>query len=402
MPKNLVVLCDGTWNKEVKTKDSSPSNVAKLARGLSDRQGNNPLMEKREPYMVHTREANLKMIIPKQVVYYDRGVGTGGLIDKFLGGAFGRGIQENIMQAYGFLVDHYDPGDRIYVFGFSRGAYTVRSLIGMIRNVGLADRTKIPQDGRELKMFYKKCLDLYKSRSDKVDSDRASKHRGEFAYPSRGITDTLPDGTERNTDQQNGVMIHFMGVWDTVGALGIPWCDDLYHKYISFHDTRLSKIVKSAKHALAIDDHRELYDPTLWTAKPEWTDSEQRWFPGAHSDIGGGYSSDDDNGTMSDVAFNWILTEAKGAGLYVPPVFFEAVHKKRKRNRSFNGCNQPIEVTSTIHDPSLGKSVNRKLGRGSGDERLSKEAKTRNTKRKDYYPLNLTKALTKVNCKGYF
>ncbi len=205
----------------------------------------------------------------KQLKYYHPGVGTeGGKLQKMLGGGLGLGLNQNIQSAYYWLARNSKPGDQIYLFGFSRGAYTVRSLGG------------------------------------------------------------------DESDGCNGVGIHFVGVWDTVGAVGIP--DDaallnlLDDEAGGFHDTRLSDSVAHARHALALDEYRASFSPTLWTDVDQRESVKQAWFPGAHSDVGGGYVQKG----LSDSALKWMMDEAATQGLkldpqmvaQVAPDFHDVVH----------------------------------------------------------------------------
>lgn len=268
--KRLVVCSDGTWNTMEKGDgrgEDAVTNVVKMARAIapSSPQG-----------------------VP-QVVLYDEGVGTGlGPLDRFLGGALGLGLKRNVEDAYRFLVNNHEEGDEVWLFGFSRGAYTIRSVAGMVRKCGILRKEeahRVPQ-----------AFDLY--RDDRgPDSDAAKAFRAEHAK-------TVP--------------IHFLGVWDTVGRLGVP--GGFWRVFASrnrrFHDPRLSRIVEHAYHAVAIDERRRPYEPTMWTKKDEdvWPAGhkvEQVWFAGVHSGVGGGY----DPCGLSDVAFLWMKEKAEAAGL---------------------------------------------------------------------------------------
>lgn len=255
MAKRLIVCSDGTWN----TPQERVTNVVRMARSIRprDRAGT------------------------EQVVFYDWGVGTGDTLDRIRGGAFGRGLNKNILDAYRFLVHNYSRGDELFLFGFSRGAYTVRSLVGLIRNCGLLKRTeadRIPG-----------AFELYRSDRHHPDSAVSRRFCAGYAYPAK---------------------VKFLGVWDTVGALGIPLKHRRKTRH-SFHDTRISSIVRNAYHALAIDERRKPFRPTLWTTKPGRRNTEQAWFVGVHSDVGGGY---EDHG-LADRTFRWMWGKAKGCGL---------------------------------------------------------------------------------------
>jgi uncharacterized protein (DUF2235 family) len=228
-------------------------------------------------------------------------------LDRLFGGAFGKGLNENVEDAYRFLLHNYEQGDEVFLFGFSRGAFTARSLVGLIRNCGLLHKDHADR--------VSEAMALYRS-DDPVDSKTATDFRQAYSSP---------------------IDIHYVGVWDTVGAMGIPLrgLHRLTRKRHQFHDVSLSKIVKHAYHALAIDEQRWPFRPSIW--KPTDTTGqviEQAWFAGVHSDVGGGY---DDHG-LSDGAFAWILERAEGCGLAVDNAYVtrtirpdasDALHNKR-------------------------------------------------------------------------
>ncbi len=233
-----------------------------------------------------------------QEAWYNEGVGAFRL-NKLAGGAFGAGLDLHILDGYRHLVETYSEGDEVYVLGFSRGAYTARSLVGMIRNCGLV-RPSVASF--QIGMAY----GIYRTRDDRADSNTAIAFRNMF---SREIP------------------IRFLGVWDTVGALGIPLqvTKRINSKFYEFHDTQLSSIVERAYQAIALDEHRGEYDIALWDAeeKPEQT-LEQRWFPGAHADVGGGYP----DRRLSDLSLRWMQDRALEAGLGVSPVLLGADNYK--------------------------------------------------------------------------
>ncbi|HYH69293.1 MAG TPA: DUF2235 domain-containing protein [Urbifossiella sp.] len=222
--------------------------------------------------------------------WYNEGVGTGRL-NRELGGAFGVGLDQHIVDGYRHLVDTYEDGDEVYVLGFSRGAYTARSLVGMIRNCGLV-RPKFAA------LRVPMAFGIYRTRQDGPDSSVARGFRSAFGREIR---------------------VRFLGLWDTVGALGIPgpFLDRVDAALYQFHDTRLSSIVDRAYHALALDEHRSDYAATLWdeAAAPGQV-FEQRWFAGAHSDVGGGYP----DRRLSDLSLRWMQDRAAEAGLELKPV----------------------------------------------------------------------------------
>lgn len=211
--------------------------------------------------------------------------------DRFIGGAVGAGLELNIVQGYEFLAKEYEEGDEVYVVGFSRGAYTARSLVGMIRNCGLISP-------KHLALRVAIASGIYRTRQDSVDSSTANMFRAAFSRE---------------------IKIKYVGIWDTVGALGVPLnlTKDVNMKFYEFHDTKLSNIVENAFHAVAIDEHRQDYDVCLWSPEsvPE-QQLEQRWFLGAHCDVGGGYR----DRRLSDMTLGWMQNKASALGLALNPV----------------------------------------------------------------------------------
>lgn len=263
MAKRLAIFFDGTWNTP-----ESGTNVS----------------------TVHERVAAVGGDGLEQRRYYHAGVGTS-WHGKFLGGAFGYGLSENICQGYAWLAQNFAPGDELFVFGFSRGAYTARSLVGLVRKCGVL---KAPDDA-----LVKQAYEIYRTRNDTADGPEAMQFRAAHSHETR---------------------VKFVGVWDTVGSLGIPVTGlklAPFRSYYLFHDTSLSKIVDYAYHALAIDEYREDYAPTLWTeTKPENREVEQRWFIGAHCNVGGGYRDD----ALCRVPARWLQERASAVGLAMQDV----------------------------------------------------------------------------------
>jgi uncharacterized protein (DUF2235 family) len=259
MGRRIALLFDGTWNNR---KDKT--NVTRMRESI-DSSG--------------PEDVN-------QPCFYDPGVGTH-WYQRLTGGAFGRGLSDNIREGYAWLARKYQPEDEIYVFGFSRGAYTARSLVGLIRKCGLLNFA----DGPSLDKAY----ELYRDKDVAPDDFRAVGFR---AANSREIR------------------VHFIGVWDTVGSLGIPVSHVPFGRdYYRWHDTELSKIVNYAYHAIALDERRKDYAVAVWTkARPENLDVEQRWFIGAHANVGGGYEKDPAD-TLPNPPLRWIQEKARAAGL---------------------------------------------------------------------------------------
>ena len=262
--KRLVVCCDGTWNTP---EMESPTNVVRLARA------------------VRTRDANQVL----QIVYYDEGVGTHGPIDRLVGGAMGAGLDFNVRQAYRFLAGNYEEGDEIYLFGFSRGAYTVRSLAGMIGLAGMLGRHQLTSvhDAYEL-------------------------YRDEKEPAGAGATKF------RECHRTSVPRITLLGCWDTVGAMGIPdklpgiGLDNLFNKRYRWVNTTLGSHVDHALHAMSIDERRKEFEPTPMESVTTGQTLKQVWFPGDHGSVGGG---DHHKEPLARAALDWMVECIAGVGL---------------------------------------------------------------------------------------
>ena len=258
MPKKRLIVCfDGTWNSA--DKGDRPTNVVKLMSAIV------PQDERGTP----------------QIVFYDAGVGAdSGRVDRVIDGATGRGLVQNVRDGYRFLAHNYLPGDEVYIFGFSRGAFTARSLCGFMRLCGLLRNGEI--EGR-----LRKAWDLYQQ--PETERDRAE-------------LDKIHEAGYRDPN------VKCLGVWDTVGALGVPGelLQGLNRKH-QFHDTELCPLVEHAFHALAIDEKRGPFAPTLWQKPKDEALTqkvvEQVWFPGVHSNVGGSYP----DAGLSDLALEWLM-----------------------------------------------------------------------------------------------
>jgi uncharacterized protein (DUF2235 family) len=273
--KRLVICCDGTWNRP---DTRTVTNIEKIARTVQ-----------LEPARAHGVQ---------QMVLYLPGVGTAGYqTDKILGGAFGLGLFHHVVNAYRFLSINYQDGDEIYIFGFSRGAYTARSLAGMVGKVGLLTREAMIRG-----LLHEAGL-RYRHPPDEPwpqEWDSSEEFRARHCHPD--------------------VPIRFLGVFDTVGALGVPGALSRRHQ---FHNVRLGAGVQRARQALAIDEPRMKFEPCLWelTDDPGHPDRvKQVWFEGAHSDVGGGY----DEAGLSDTTLLWMVTEAQAQGLVFDCDLFRA------------------------------------------------------------------------------
>ncbi len=298
--KRLIFCFDGTWNR---LDAPNPTNVVTLAESIT------PVGRSTIP----------------QVIHYDPGVGTGH-DDKWKGGLFGEGLIDKIVDAYTFLIFNYDIGDELFVFGFSRGAFTARAFIGFIRQVGIIQRKSAANITR--------AVELYKERLPGESHDRDTL----FDFRQRFSPEICIDEEEDRwrvdncagykTGNASVVRIKYLGVWDTVAAIGVP--SDIFfapfaNRHERYFDADLTPMVVSARHAVSIDEDRTTFTPTLW---PNFSDLnaslgaepfsphapyQQKWFPGDHGSVGGG----GDIRGLSDRALSWILDGALAMGLEV-------------------------------------------------------------------------------------
>lgn len=267
MPKNIIICCDGTGNEYCKEK----TNVSKLFDIAENR-------------------------TERQIIYYDPGVGTmgstfaiswvGKKLSWLFGLAFAYGLPQNIEDAYSFLMDNYEDGDHVYLFGFSRGAYTVRALAGMIMKCGLLHK--------EYKNLLPYATRLYRKRDNTRDSKKVKAFREAFS---------------RNC------VPYFIGVWDTVKSVGI-------RNKIRFGDSKLSEEIPYGYHALSIDEKRFKFRPLLWEKSEAKNQTiEQVWFPGVHCDVGGSY----ERAGLSDGALKWMIQKAANHGMIVDTAEFDKI-----------------------------------------------------------------------------
>ncbi|HEX8679837.1 MAG TPA: DUF2235 domain-containing protein, partial [Chthoniobacterales bacterium] len=322
--RRLVLCLDGTWNKR-----DSGTNVYHLANMVADGVVDDGT---------------------KQFIYYDEGVGTG-VLDNVTGGAFGIGLSENVREAYDWLIEHYRDSesgdaleaDEIYIFGFSRGAFTARSLVGLIANCGLLHRgAPLPPE-----QLWNRYRELGNRVAQSQSGSGGSGSRKHAKKPNLNrIKHLQPDGWSNAVDERiapeadwtetdhllvkwsRRVPIKCVGVFDTVGALGIealavPW---IRERTAQFHNTQLSSMVINAFHALAIDEQRASFSHIPWTRSvaqapimqvlaPD-AHVEQRWFIGAHSNVGGGYYDD----TLAQLPLAWMVRHCQGLGLKFRPL----------------------------------------------------------------------------------
>ena len=258
MSKRIIFCADGTWDKP-----QCDTNVYKLFKAIP--------------------------IASDQVAFYDDGVGSdGNPIDKLLGGAFGDGLFQKIKDGYTKIAHVYEQGDEIFIFGFSRGAFTARSLAGMIAICGL------PTAAFDNNLT-DSAFQAYRNRDKDQQTALLATLNGKYAMFNAPIK--------------------MVGVWDTVGSLGIPaLIGDVDPLIYGFLDTSLHPNVLNAYQALAIDERRREFPPTLWTSTPAAGQVvEQIWFCGVHCDVGGGYPETG----LSETTFSWMLGKVKNLGLQI-------------------------------------------------------------------------------------
>ena len=290
--KRIAFCFDGTWNK---IDSENPTNVARVAQSIS----------RIDPDGI------------AQLIYYDEGVGTTAT-ERWSGGMFGQGLREKIIHAYHQLVLNYEPGDEIYVFGFSRGAFSARSFVGLLRNCGIMSRRSL-QNIREAVAMY-----MSRTEADRPNSERARlfrlQHCPDLCLPGDSKWRILNDPSLAKRPMTE-LRVHYLGVWDTVGALGVPrhikplrWINRRYR----FHDTNLSSFVLRARHAISADERRKSFEPGIWTNLDDLNEVhedkqpyEQLIFPGVHSAVGGGGPVRG----LSDAALEWIFEAARDQGL---------------------------------------------------------------------------------------
>jgi uncharacterized protein (DUF2235 family) len=279
MPRNIVICCDGTNNQF----GPENTNVVRLTQVLD-----------RDP-------AN-------QVLYYDPGVGTlpelgvltrlGKWLSKVMGLAFGAGLTGKVEEAYAYLMDFWEPGDRVFLFGFSRGAYTARVLAGMLHSLGL-----LPRGNQNLVPY---VMRLYKAvrKAGKVEEDNSEHSYWKLCREFRWtFSRQVPGGGD-----DRRFRVHFLGLWDTVSSVGWVWDP------VKFPYTAHNPSVGVIRHAVSVDERRWFFRQNLMQQMPG-QDFQEQWFPGVHCDVGGGYPEAE--GGLWRLPFGWILDEAQKAGLLV-------------------------------------------------------------------------------------
>ncbi|HEX8401976.1 MAG TPA: DUF2235 domain-containing protein [Allosphingosinicella sp.] len=332
--KRIIFCFDGTWNR---LHPDLATNVVLTAASIERMAGGTA-----------------------QIIHYDEGVGTNEW-ETVRGGVFGTGLIENVREAYRFLCFNYDPGDEIYVFGFSRGAFSARTFIGFLRHVGPLRRLHI---GR-----IDEALELYQDRKHGKEGAITAlrKFRADYAGAVCIGEEDEAWRCANVGDYQAGsapqLRIRYLGVWDTVGALGVPELlpgSDWFNREHDFHDASLDRFVESARHAVAIDERRRLFPPVplgdvaaLNIAAGVASDDrrapyQERWFPGVHGSVGGG----GDIRGLSDDALAWVLAGAKAQGLKLDTARGTRLHSFMPDARAplVNTANPEVSMTGLIKD----------------------------------------------------
>ena len=269
--KRIVICFDGTWN--ALTDPAAVTNIVRVGQAVKFTDDNGSA----------------------QIVYYNAGVGSGGPLDRFLGGVFGVGLRSNVQRGLAFLTLNWQEGDEIYIFGFSRGAYSARALAGVITAIGGVPRQEHFHELEKIWSFYR--------------LSRTERNKKE-------VKDQLDTMVWKMPETQ--FLVACLAVWDTVGSYGVPaglGLGGLARRWTSwtkgFHDNLLHPRIKVALQALAIDEVRRAFPPTTWLIDPlepvEDQIIEQVWFAGTHSNVGGGYAESG----LSDMALIWMMARVR-------------------------------------------------------------------------------------------
>ncbi|KAK2031155.1 hypothetical protein LX32DRAFT_557573 [Colletotrichum zoysiae] len=351
--KRIIACCDGTWNNSNKM-GNVPTNVARISAAIA-------------------RKCCTGM---PQIVYYTRGAGTdSSKVGQYLGGVLGKGVVQDIADTYRFICDNYNPGDEIIIVGFSRGAFTARSVSGLVCNIGLLNRVGLSQFGaifhdyqnfanwkpdgkfnkdeqlvaftfsnyKRLEIFragsgrrsdavLKEALDenkkdLFKSMAECKETGQ-KRLRAMAQLYRKGLVEHEMILCERRSRNDGGrivnefvpteVKVKAVGVWDTVGSLGwpkMPW--EKIRKDRSADELRFASLdvhpkVEHAFHALALDEWRTAFKPTMWGMKDnDTTHLRQVWFPGSHSNVGGGFPDQQ----IASIAMAWMADQLTSIGV---------------------------------------------------------------------------------------
>lgn len=301
--KRIAIFIDGTWNRP---DAEHQTNVVQLSRCV----------------LPYDQDGNVQQVI------YSPGVGSGRgnnklarRMDRILGGGFGWGLLDIIEEAYRNLVFAYEPGDEIYIFGFSRGGYAARSLAGLIRSCGIPPRRMVGEIPKAMKRY------ISRNGGTHPEDPSSYEFREDFAPYTATSRAEYKWRRDRGDTQAIQLTLTYLGIWDTVKALGVPKFlpfSKRFNAQYKFHDDSLSRSVLSARHAISTDERRATFPPSPWDNTVELNAERgigddqvrpyaQQWFPGDHGSVGGGGSRIG----LSAVAFHWIAQGAEQAGLNI-------------------------------------------------------------------------------------
>lgn len=295
--RRIIICCDGTWQSSVSLTENVPSNVTKLCRHIAR-------IGEKDGQKFH------------QIVYYDSGIGTGNLssTERKRQGGLGAGLAENVIEAYNFIVLNYQPGDEIFCFGFSRGAYTARAVAGLVTDIGVispVDMQFFPEIYRAY-MHNDEGADFATTPAWKefLDGPLSHKRHAPLRADAKKLAQSWGAGSsdENHThkiSEEASKKVKIVGVFDTVGSLGVPdvgWFNlSGWRTQYGFHNVKLNANIEHAFHALALDEKRGAFRPTLWyideqlikdaadsTKNVKLPELKQVWFPGVHINSGGG------------------------------------------------------------------------------------------------------------------
>jgi len=321
MSKNIILFSDGSWQGK---RSIHKSNV----------------------YIAYSY---IKENFPKDIVFHDDGIGHNP-IEAFYGGVFGLGLSKNIKLFYNIIVRNYKVKDSIYLLGFSRGAFTMRSLAGLIYRCGIIDFEKYRDNIDEI---IDMALSLYKDTALNIDSPQFKRFKEKYSLKEDEIK--------------------FLGCLDTVSALGIPKSINIEHnlnRRFSYHDANLNKNIKNAFHALALHEKRADFEPVPFDRiSNSFQNIEEKWFLGDHRDIGGGHRNRD----LSNITLFWMMEKISTCGLNIDLKWFSKNYKGNPLGK--------------LHNPPYGNEF-RKLRRLSNlniETLFHKSVKIRYDKNSDTY-----------------
>lgn len=350
--KRIAIFCDGTWNRH---DAPHPTNIVRLAQAVRPE--------------APSEDGRSVVQIPVYVLGIGTGEGTtslGGTVDRYVAGAFGAGLTQALEATYRQLAFLYHPGDEIHVFGFSRGAYMARSLIGLIRSSGIPPLTGVGRIPEAIARYRQRTPEGVVAREGEYPRYHPSSeesHRFRLGFSPQVATSAaeVEWRLAQGEPAPQLLTIRYLGVFDTVGALGVPGffaSAPLFNRDLQFHDTMLTSMVLAARHALAIDERRRAYEPALWgntaelnrgalelettgelAAVPrERLKYREEWFPGDHGSVGGGGPRTG----LSACTMCWIAEGAAAEGLAFDEAALEAATKER-------------DIQAPIHNREFGR-----------------------------------------------